>query len=77
MTRLILILGILALSGCASMPAPEVRRERISKWFKSWWKSNNSPDNASQPTAEDEVDTVKWLNYEIGNGSDQHPSKGP
>jgi hypothetical protein len=73
MRRTALVLGMLLLSGCASLPAPEVRRERISRWFRSWWKTGDTAQPASQPGADDELHTVHWLNSLIGNGSDSYP----
>jgi hypothetical protein len=68
-----MVLGMLVLSGCASLPAPDVRRERLSRWFKSWWRGGDSAQNGSQPSADDERQTVDLLNSQIGNGSDYYP----
>ncbi len=66
-----MILGLLLLSGCASMPAPEVRRERIARWFKRLFTDDGSggsyQDESPESKAHHERTVINSLNGWIGN----------
>jgi len=74
MRRVILIIGVLAMSGCAS--SREERHERIANWFKGWWKGGDSYQNSSLPSAQDERDDIQWLNTKIGNTNELYVPRG-
>jgi hypothetical protein len=71
MKAVILILGMLALGGCASLPAPEVRRERIARWFKTTFSGDASghsyQDESPESKAHHEQTVVSTLNGWMGD----------
>jgi hypothetical protein len=70
MRWIILILGMLVMSGCAS--TREERHERIAKIFHDWWKSGDSSghsyqDESDESKAHHEETIVNTLNGWVGN----------
>jgi hypothetical protein len=73
MRRLILIIGMLALGGCASLPAPEVRRERIARWFKELFTSDGSSHSYQDESPESKAHHEKTLINELNGWIGNHP----
>jgi hypothetical protein len=75
MRRIILTIGILAMTGCAGSSASrQERHQRAVQSFKDWmWKTRDSsfPQSASdKDKAHHEQTTVRTLNHWIGNQPD-------
>jgi hypothetical protein len=74
MRRVILALGLLAISGCASTRAE--RHERMARAFQDWWYSTTSSGDSSshsyqyqndESKAHHEQTVINTLNGWIGN----------
>ena len=70
MRRLIMILAMISVAGCASMSSPEERHERIAKWFKEWWKGSDSSggsyqDESDASKAHHEQTVIRSLNSDL------------
>jgi hypothetical protein len=71
MRWILLICGMLVMTGCAELKANcQERHERVAHWFRDWCKSGDTIQDSDLRSVADEKYTVDWLNSMVGNDSE-------
>jgi hypothetical protein len=78
MRRIMLILWVMVVSGCADHSSTrQERHARTAQWFKDWmWKTTDSSDLESEidkRITDDKQGTIRMLNSWIEKRGDQPP----